>query len=438
LEEILRYVLEERAKVVARETGCVQRQVKFDGASLLQTFVFGWLQHAQASLEMLASMAQTRAVSVTDTAVHKRFTPTCAQFLHRMLEEMTSVVVLANEDVPLPLLRRFAAVVIEDSSSITLPDELAEQWRGCGGNQAHRAAAVKLHARWELKRGRLWGPVVTDGRTADQRSPLVQQALPPKSFYCADLAYFNLQRMAQRHRNQCYSLTRRPVGTVLFTPKGQRLCLEHVLPPKVGQMKELHVLVGAGQRIPMRLLMLRVPKAIGDKRRKDLEADALRRGQPLSPEAMRLADWTLLITDAPAKRLSFEEALVLLRERWQMELLYKLWKQHSQIDQWRTDNPWRVLCELYAKLLGDVLQHWLIVRFAWQDAQRSLVKLAQIVGDTAWSIMEALGGGRSLASALALIDRRMRSGSHMNKRKKHPNSAQLLEQGRVEWAVSWG
>jgi hypothetical protein len=180
-------------------------------------------------------------------------------------------------------------------------------------------------------------------------------------------------------------------------------------------MKELHVLVGAEQRIPLRRFLLRVPKAIGDKRRKDLQADAQRRGQPLSPEALRLADWTLLITDVPAKRLSFEEALVLLRERGPLELLYKLWKQHSQIDQWCTDNAWRVLCELYAKLLGDVLQHWLIVRFAWQDAQRSLVKLAQIVRDTAWSIMEALSGGRSLASALALIDRRMRSGSHTHR-----------------------
>ena len=72
-----------------------------------------------------------------------------------------------------------------------------------------------------------------------------------------------------------------------------------------------------------------------------------------------------------------------------------------------------------------------------REAQRSLVKLAQVVRDTAWTIMEALGGERSLASALRLIERRMRSGCHMNKRKKHPNSAQLLEQQAVEWALSW-
>lgn len=127
----------------------------------------------------------------------------------------------------------------------------------------------------------------------------------------------------------------------------------------------------------------------------------------------------------------------LLRERWQMELLYNLWKQHGQIDEWRTSKPWRVLCELYAKLIGVILQHWLIVLFAWQDPQRSLVKLAQVVRDTSWTFMAALAGQRSLRSALQVIGQRMRSGCQMNKRRKHPNSAPLLEREAVEWALSW-
>jgi hypothetical protein len=202
-------------------------------------------------------------------------------------------------------------------------------------------------------------------------------------------------------------------------------------------MKELRVRVGAQEQVPMRLLMLRVPKEIGDKRRVDLLADAKRRQQTVSQETLRLADWTILITDAPVKRLPFQAALVLLRERWQMELLYKLWKQYAQVDEWRTSNPWRSLCELYAKLIGVVLQHWLIVLFAWHDAQRSLVKLAQVVRDCADALLEALAGQRSLQSALELVERRMRSGCQMNKRKKHPNAAQLLDSGQVEWSLSW-
>ena len=46
-----------------------------------------------------------------------------------------------------------------------------------------------------------------------------------------------------------------------------------------------------------------------------------------------------------------------------MEMRYKLWKQYGQIDEWRTANPWRILCELSAKLIGVLLQHWLIVLF---------------------------------------------------------------------------
>ena len=187
----------------------------------------------------------------------------------------------------------------------------------------------------------------------------------------------------------------------------------------------------------MRLLLLRVPKQVADQRREDVLADAQRRQQTMSEETLRLADWTCLLTDVPARRLRFEEALVLLRERWQMELLYKLWKQHGQVDEWHTSNPWRVLCELYAKLIGVMLQHWLMVLFAWHDPQRSLVKLAQVVRDTGWTLMEALAGHRSLRSALQLIARRMRSGCQMNKRKKHPNSAQLLEREAVEWALRW-
>ena len=120
-----------------------------------------------------------------------------------------------------------------------------------------------------------------------------------------------------------------------------------------------------------------------------------------------------------------------------MELLSKLWKSEGVIDEWRTENPWRVLCELYAKLIGQVLQHWLMVVFAWHDPQRSLVKLAQVVRDTSWLLMDALAGYRSVRSALQVMGRRMRSGCQMNKRKTRPNSAQLLERQAVEWALSW-
>ena len=260
----------------------------------------------------------------------------------------------------------------------------------------------------------------------------------PGSLLITDLGYFNLRQMGARKLAGGSTLSRLKTGTALFTREGKRMPLDKaLLPQRVGQMKELPVLVGADARLPMRLLLLRVPTAVAEQRREERLADAQRRGEPVSDESLRLADWTMLLTDVPAKHLRFEEALVLLRERWQMELLYKLWKQDGLVDEWRTRNPWRVLCELYAKLIGVLLQHWVILLFAWHDPQRSLVKLAQVVRDNSWLLMDALACKGSLRSALRLKGRRMGSGCQMNKRKKHPNSAQLLEQQAVEWTLSW-
>mgnify|MGYP001194579838 CR=1 FL=1 len=71
VEHSLKHILEERANVLARETGCIERQRKFSGADLLQTLVFGWLSHPDASLERFASVATLRKGEVTDTALQK-------------------------------------------------------------------------------------------------------------------------------------------------------------------------------------------------------------------------------------------------------------------------------------------------------------------------------------------------------------------------------
>ncbi len=436
VEHALNTILQERANVLARETGCIKRQRKFTGALLAQTLIFSWQEHPGASLEQMASMAETADVSVSDTAVDKRFTAPCAEFLRRLFAEMSAVVVEAAEPVPVGLLRRFAAVILEDSSVLSLPSALHEQWPGCGNQNTQEAASLKLHVRWELQRGRLDGPALSSGRVSDHRSPWYEAPVEADALYVQDLGYFNLHRFHERREAGAYSLSRLQVGTAVLDRQGQRLNLRRCAPKQVGQYKELPVLLGSHLRLRMRLLMVRVPKAVADQRRARLLAEAKRRGQTVSAETLALADWTLLITDVPSHQLRLTEALVLLRERWQMELLYKLWKHDGQVDEWQTTNPWRIMCEVYAKLIGLLLQHWLIVLCAWHDPQRSLVKLAQVVRDTAWCIMEALAGFRSRRSALHLIARRMRSGCQMNKRKKHPNSAQLLEQQAVEWVLS--
>ncbi len=168
--ETLRQILEEEANQLAKETGFIQRERTITGADFAQTLIFGWLEEPEITLDGLTQIAQRREVEITASGWHQRFTPEAVTFVERLLERLTQVR-LEAEAAPVTLLKRFTAVIVEDSSTISLPDEVAELWRGCGGSTGSSQAALKLFVRWNVLTGELQGPLLTAGRHADGKSP---------------------------------------------------------------------------------------------------------------------------------------------------------------------------------------------------------------------------------------------------------------------------
>ena len=115
---------------------------------------------------------------------------------------------------------------------------------------------------------------------------------------------------------------------------------------------EAPILLGAQARLPARLLAVKVPSAVAEQRRRRLRQEARRQGRTPGKRTLALAAWTLLVTNVPVDLLSIEEALVLRRARWQIELLFKLWKSLGRLDESRSAHPWRQLSELYARVAG--------------------------------------------------------------------------------------
>jgi hypothetical protein len=189
---------------------------------------------------------------------------------------------------------------------------------------------------------------------------------------------------------------------------------------------DLRVTLGVEQRLPARLLAERVPPPVAQQRRRRLRAEARRRGRTPSAHQLACCDWTLLVTSVPAALLSLRDALVLLRARWQIELLFKLWKSHGHIDESRSGKPWRLLCEVFAKLLAMVVQHWLLLVGCWQFPERSLTKAAQTVRQHAVHLASSFACPTLLGHALAVVQRCIASGCRLNPRQKKPNTYQLL------------
>jgi len=409
---------------IARRSGFVERASKLTGALFAQALVFGWLANPDASLPQLAAAAALAGVSITPQGLDQRCTSAAAGFLESLLSAAVAVLVRA-ETVAIPLLERFTAVELLDASTIVLPDALGPWWPGCGGSSpTNTSASLKIHVRYDLCSGSLHGPLLTDGRTHESTTPLQTAPLPRGSLRLADLGYFCLQVLAAIAAEGSYFLSRMHQTTAVFTTEGQRTPLLDLLGPN--PFYDLSVQLGCTQRLPVRLLAVRVPPAVATGRRRAVKAAARKHGRTATAESLSWADWTLLVTNAPAALLSLTEALVLLRARWQLELLFKLWKQHGKIDESRSTKPWRVLCEVWAKLLAVLVQHWLTLTGSWQYPDRSLVKAAQVVRLQAMHLLAALGTCSRLAEAIGALHRCLPVACRLNRRKKHPNTYQLL------------
>ena len=128
----------------------------------------------------------------------------------------------------------------------------------------------------------------------------------------------------------------------------------------------------------------------------------------------------------PQDQLTLDEALALVRARWQIELLFKLWKSQGQVDTWRTQKPWRILCEVYAKLLAQLVQHWLFLCSCWQYPDRSLVKASQAVARLALGVAASFRCRQALEAMLGVLAQCLAGCGRMNRRKTKTNTYQLL------------
>ena len=427
VSQAMQTVLTTVADATARTTGFVQRVSKLTGALFTQTLVLGFLSSPQATREELAQTAATLGLTISPQGLDQRMSETAANCLLAVLDEAAATV-LAADPVAIPLLARFNGVYIQDSTLIDLPTTLAHIWRGSGNQHTTAAASarLKLSVRLNLTTATLDGPHTDHGLTSDRTIPLQDAPIPAGALRIADLGFFELDVLQAIGQADGYWLTRPQITTVMTDRENQRLDLPTFLAAHSTTTVDVPIRLGAHSRLDCRLLAMRVPQEVADQRRRRVRAEAKRRGRTPNAIQLLLADWTIFVTNIPPDQLSVREALILGRCRWQIELLFKLWKSHGQIDTWRSGKAGAILCELYAKVIAMIIQHWIMLVGCWAYANRSLTKAAATVRKHALCLATALRCGGQLAAAITIIADCLAVGCRINKSQKTPHTYQLL------------
>jgi len=449
-------VLKVRAKALERESGLVQRSTaQLDGPTLAQTTVFTWMECPEASYSQLRHTAATLGVQVSNQALEQRFGVESATLLRGLLQEAVGEVVCSQASAP-ELLSRFNGVYVQDGTIISLPPELGEQWPGCGGSTPEAGqSSMRVQVRLDLAHGGMQGPWVQAGRDAERSGEAHEVPLPAGCLYDVDSGYFTLGEMRQHGQAGRFWLTSAKAGTLLIDERGQCWDLLSFLRAQPGDEVDVPVYLGKRERLPVRLIARRVSAEQARLRRahanttvegprKGVQKPNARQGRAAGKKRQRqrkrkktggarlqLLEWTILVTNVPQEKLSVDEALVLARCRWQIELLWKLWKQVGKLDTWRSAKPLRILTEIYAKLLGLLITHWVTLLECWQAPNRSVVQAGQVMRWMAPVLALGVAGVVSLETMVQRTSQAMASGCTVKPRRQKPATYQWVDNPKL-------
>ena len=456
LSELAQRFFVQRPKELERASGLVQRSTaKIDGPALVQMCVLGWLHNAGARYSQLNHVVASLDIHVRTQALEERFGPASSRLMRQLLEEAAGQLV-EGQALELALWEHFpGGVYLQDGTVVSLPHELSSTWRGSGGPAGTNASGVRIQARWDMRCGGLHGLWLQEARESERNGLAMDVPYPQDSLQIVDTAYLSYadMRMASQHRR--FWITGVKADMCFRDAQGRWWNLTEWVhsQPTDTQVVDVWVQAGKTEQVPVRLLALRLPEEVVRRRKRRANREVERRPhskgvqrcgrrpkrgpgrQPrqrarkrhkVSARKQSLCQWLLVLTNVDGSVLDARQLVTLMRLRWQIELFWKLCKQEGKIDTWRSGKPQRSLTELYAKLLGLLLEHWVTIAGCWADPRRSLFKARQVMQWTGSWLVLAIRGAVSWEGVLTQMCATMGSNCWTDRRRHPPSTFQQL------------
>jgi hypothetical protein len=422
-------LLEAGVKQAEAYCGSSQRARQVSATRLVQLLVLGWLAVPTASLNDLALQAHRLNCSITAQALHERINGRTVMLLAAVLQQALRQL-QQGQRLPVTGLQQFSAIHLLDSTQIELPSSLAGEFAGCKGN-----AMLKLQVQLDYLHGNLTVVDFGDGRTPDQVCQLHVDNACPGSLQLFDLGFFKQEYLRDIDGKDAFFVCRYQTQTALYDPtSGQRVLPAVWLEGVQADEVERIFLLGGRTQHPLRLVARRVPLPVAQARRRRARKEARRQGQTCSQAYLALLDWELLLTNLSADDWSRQHLFDLYAIRWQIELIFRAWKAQlklAHIGSWR---PARVLCQLYAHLIGAVLCHHLSAPWRYRaGVEYSFSRCIQVIAQSISAILHCIAvHWRNWPAVQRWLDAAFDRFARKHKRKKSPSTCQTL----INWGLS--
>jgi hypothetical protein len=337
----------------AVETKFYTRSSKFLPSQFFDILLFSAAQPGQCSLSQSSNeIFDSFGITISKQAYDERFDDTAVAFVKSIFEEQLQKQI--EGAVHPDFLKKFTRVRIKDGTRFDLPKRLKDHFKGFGGKNASEAG-VCIQFEFDLRTGTIIEIELTDANKPDNKEvSLKAENIEKGELVIRDLGYFTLDAVEKIIKNEAYIISRLNTKTKVYEPNGEEISFAKVYQwMSKNQITHLEkqVLIGQEHKIPIRLILDIVPEDEYQKRMRKIDAYNRKKGNQTTEDYKSRSRFNLFITNIEPEDIPSEEVYTLYKLRWQIELIFKIWKSIYGIDKVQPMKYQRFICTFYAKLL---------------------------------------------------------------------------------------
>jgi len=338
------------------EIGFISRQRKFNASSFLRMLLFDHFQYRSPSLQQHALCAyQEGLTSVSKQAVDKRFNDKALLFIEKLFETLLNRQQL-NTRISSHLSAHFTSLKVMDSTEFKLPDYFAESFPGYSACNALACAAIQLE--YDVLSGKVYYFSLGNARQSDKTvADNRMDSIAAGDLILRDLGYYSTDSYLKIEQRKAFYVSRLKFQVGIYQQQyGQYVklswseILQQAQRSKSGCFDQW-VYIGRDQKHPVRMLAWALPEDAGRNR---LIRKQNKKGK-LCKEDLIWSKLNVFVTNIKNDVLNVDQVYDLYKIRWQIELMFKIWKSIVNISVVHKMKPCRLKCYLYSKFI------WILV-----------------------------------------------------------------------------
>lgn len=372
-QELQRFLSPAILQKMAKETGFVRRNSKYQANELIALCVWLSQEVASTSLTQLCSRLEaSTGVLMSPEGLNQRFNIEAVAFLREVFTLLLTQKLCATQSLPSHMFSNFERIRILDATVFQLPDAFATDYQGSGGSS--NTAGVKIQLEYDLLSGQFLNVQLGPGKNNDKTyGTICLKTVKARDLCLRDLGYFDLRDLQAIQDKGAYYISRLKLNTRIYiqnpepeyfkngTLKKQteyiQLDMAHMMSELAyGETVEIpEAYIGKNQKLRARVIIHRLTDTQTQTRLKNQAIREKKKGAVMKDKSKRLMGMNVYMTNTSLEEVSTDYVHPLYSLRWQIEILFKTWKSFFEIDKCKNIKKERLECHLYGQLIGILL-----------------------------------------------------------------------------------